>query len=338
MKKTKVIILCPSFHGYETSIIDTIKKKDFTYKLVTYDEQVYFKLPFPIRLSLFLSRKIYDFFGYDADSSKSFCKVRSWLMYRFCGNKFNRFIAEELNNYQSQHLLVIKGHGLTKDTVNNIRADNKVLYQWDSLIRIPKVKNIYKVFDKVFTFDKFDSESGYGEYLPNFYLNTGCSRSLHKEKQYDLFFVGEYTKKRYDTLLLLRKHCDAQDLSHFFHLYCKSGVTAINKDMKIVSREKIDRIKYNDLLERSRSIVEIIHNGQHGYTQRVLEALRNGQLVLTTEVVHPLRSHVQPISEFLTWDKETFRVAYSEPLDSDCKVWLKQYEISNWLDILLTPH
>lgn len=273
-----VLLIMPKFNDYDKDLILSLKKI-FLVDSFIYEEKINFKINIIFRvffkiIKIILNENIYYKF---CDGYRAF----------FCFPKFNKAIEKKCNKLKYDYLLVIKGYGLNSNTVEGIKAEKKVIYQWDSQRRIPSVKNIYEKFDKCFTFDKIDAEKFGSIYLPNFvpYNKKNINYRNESETNHIAFFVGIYTEDRLNNLIKIKKFCRDNNI--------KTNFSLLDKRKFLTDRNKIT--EYNDIIinnpicpdlyrqefNEASHILELSRPNEAGYSQRYFEALMlNKKIIL----------------------------------------------------------
>ncbi|SDX50577.1 hypothetical protein SAMN04515617_104166 [Collimonas sp. OK242] len=200
-------------------------------------------------------------------------------------------------------VFVIKGEALP---VGKIQALKQVLpqarflyYTWDSLRNFKNSHEKLLYFDKVYSFDRFDSvDNEHIRHLPLFYsraYETLGQLNQSKEKlDIDLLFLGSIHSDRY--LVVQKIWVAAKALvpeirlfTHFF--YQSKWVFAIRKIMDRQFRGiPWSDVKWNslntqstlELIGRSKILIDIHHPGQTGLTMRTIECLGAKRKLITT--------------------------------------------------------
>lgn len=334
-----VVLICPCFHDYEHKMLSGLIKKGLSVKYVFYQEGDFFKLGLLPKFFLKILRFILVIFGYDYLSNKLYGYLKDYFTITSCQDGFNSYINNELFGVHAHTLIVIKGFGLSEDTLSKLSVKRKVLYQWDSLVRFPSIKNIYSIFDSIFTFDKKDAENGFGNYLPNFYVLNENKNEIRHEEKINLFFVGAHTNEREKVIEHLDLLCKRKGLTCFFYLYKrKKTIFRIypHKDSYFIYDKPMPRGDYERFFSRSECIVEISHNGQYGSTQRVLEALAQGKMVLTNKLsMNNAINGLFSINEFEKWSNMEYISFVQNNKNYEMEGDISKYELNSWLDILL---
>lgn len=256
----KILFICPQFHDYENEVIKELTNKGYDVTPFVYNERKH------LRLNLF-------FKAINKLSSRLFNKsVHHFINATLLFKKFNNDI-EKLSNTEYDRLLVIKGFGISKDTIKKINAKKKLIYQWDPLSRYPHIHKIYNTFDSVYTFDTRDSYNGFGIYLPNF-----IPANLHKNtlNTLKIFYIGSYIDYRYDKLLKIKEWCDKEQIPY--------ELTLINKRKQcphgLLKNKSINISEYRERFSQASIILEMSRPSHNGYTQRYYEAIFSEKIVV----------------------------------------------------------
>lgn len=170
-----------------------------------------------------------------------------------------------------------------------------VMYMWDSVRNRKHTLDFVPYCDQVFTFDRDDAESYGFKFRPLFYLDA-YGEIRHKEEidyKYDLCFMGTVHSDRYLIARDVRNWCEHQGLSYFFYFYVQgqalywfnslSGKDAMPR-MDEVSFKKMSATNIVEIVADSRAVLDIQHPMQTGLTMRTLETLGAARKLVTTNV------------------------------------------------------
>lgn len=154
-----------------------------------------------------------------------------------------------------------------------------ILYYIDTIDRTVSLYANYlrenNVFDRVYTFDKLDSE----KYGLRFWQTPYSSMNFEEKKQYDLYFGGVDTdRQQFINEILKRK-----DINCRMDIVQISGSKQYQDDR--VQVYSVDDIRpYKEVLEstvKANCILEIVRPGQVGFTLRAFEAVVYNKKLLT---------------------------------------------------------
>lgn len=313
-----ILVICPKFHGYENKIKDSLNAFFSVVDCIFYDESDYLNIQkteiFKIRVKrLFTGRK-----------SK---ELKCEYLYKNNFKCLNNIISNKKGDYD--RLLVIKGFGLYPETIDNINSSYKAIYQWDKLSRYPVIEHSYSCFDRVFSFDKEDSQLGFGEYLPNF-----ICENIHKESIiYDVFYVGSYNTERYNFFKNAIERYNNMGIRYFIKL-----IGGDKKD-NFVQCENILKSDYDKFLSRSMGVVEFSRKEQSGFTQRYYEGILNKKVILSFDGLSvpkdeiPFNLSCKDNGEF---DILILKDKFNKIQNAELPDIINKLEIKNWIRTVLS--
>jgi len=276
------------------------------------------------------------------------------LMNKLC-NKFKtvidyyqRYLISKLDN-DYNYILVIKGEALTEHFLSKLKKMNKkaelIMYQWDSIKRIPEVKKTMKYFDSIFTFDRIDSLNYDNmKFRPLFYRDE-TKKALNKvtDKKIDLLFIGWMHSNRYEILKKIKKEKNKEldEIKFYLHTgiinYLKNKIQNKKfnnfKQVEFIFR-KMDYEKVISLSSKSKVILDITHPEQNGLTIRTIEALGSGNKLITNN---------KDITNYDFFKKENILLFDSDKLEIDSNFWqydyvdlsstiYERYSLDSWID------
>ena len=286
----KVLLIIPNFGNQHTLIKKAAEKIGHEIHMISYDEKKFFKKK-PILKSLAICiNYLFWISGIHAKSIATWNKINHKIFFDYI--LFEKTVCENISSVKTKDFdafILVKGFGFSEITINYIKKQLRpkkcILYQWDTLTHYPEVTSIYKLFDKIYTFDLVDSKkTDNTKYLPTYSTlpQDLTQQSKSAEIAYDTVYVGEFTTYRYSLLTRLVEFFKANNISYKIHLISKNKI--INKflSQEIISSETLSEIELKKLYEHSRVIIDIAHPEQSGYTQRIYDALAIDKKILTT--------------------------------------------------------
>lgn len=310
----RVLFIAPRFFGYEREIADEIAAAGFTVDY--YDE----------RPSAAASVKV---------ALRLFPELVGTLAKRYA----NRVIAETAER-SYEVVFMIKGEGFSAPSVAALRKAHPsarfVFYTFDSLSNIRNVLRKLPLFDKAYSFDRFDcAKQPKLHHLPLFYsrrIARVAARAARDQtpRDIDLMFIGSLHSDRYSVVarIVAAARAAVPDVTVYsFWFYQSRWVFAARKlldrrfrftPLSIVRWRALDKDSTDALLVRAKALVDVEHLGQTGLTMRTVESvgLRTKLITTNADVVnyalfHPANilvvdrsSPVVPIS-FLTTPYQT---------------------------------
>lgn len=214
-----------------------------------------------------------------------------------------------------------------------------ILYQWDSLARLPDIEKRLPLFDRILTFDRRDAQAHDNfAFRPLFYRDAPEPRSPGPDDStVHLCFVGWLHSDRLGTLRRLQSMAVSQELS--FEVYLYTGLRTFLR--LILDRNARDvhvrALPYSQVLERYRRaavIVDLPHARQSGLTMRAIETLGIGRKLLTT---------AQDVENYDFYSSSNIRVIHTDALELDrsfvrepakpyAELVRRRYSLDAWID------
>ena len=205
-------------------------------------------------------------------------------------------IIKFTKNYEYSHVLIIKGTILNEEFMVALRKimpkAQFIMYQWDSTLTHNSYLKIIDFFDKVFTFDRKDSNLYKLEYLPLFYSGHYENLKKKQDSKFDLVFVGEFYPDS-DRLEIIKKVANyMEELGLNFYYSLRVEIFALFKfllfrhlrfkDLAYISIGRIPQEKVMELYANTIAVLDIEHIKQNGLTIRTMEVLGAGLKLITT--------------------------------------------------------
>jgi hypothetical protein len=225
------------------------------------------------------------------------------------GHFLNRLSAASLADVT--HVLVVKGEGLSVHVAAEMRrilANVPMgLYLWDSVDNVPGVSRIAVYFDSVSTFDPTDAKQFGWLYRPLFtrFPERTAAPAI---AEYDWCFLGTLHSDRHRLIDRLRR---ASGQYRRVFVFCYSPSKAILWVRRLIdgtlrsappgtlSVTPMPAPEVQQIIERSRAVLDIEHPRQRGLTMRTIETLLAGRKIVTTnahivdsDLYDPSRVHV----------------------------------------------
>ncbi|MBK7627814.1 MAG: hypothetical protein IPJ16_11610 [Bacteroidales bacterium] len=239
-----------------------------------------------------------------------------------------------------------------------------ILYLWDSFSKY-SWENRIRLFDKIFTFDIYDSLKYNIEYLPNFYFNVTDSQK--NEIVNDLSFIGKFSPERLLIIDRLVPHISEKNIKYFFLLrpsfkmsfhnyyfyrllkYLKINnrwvinyISIFEANSMILKRNfiKSDNLSFEEAqktMQNSNVILDLPYSDQTGYTHRIIAALANGKKILTTNpgIVNESFFNQDQI-HILNPDKPEIDIKWIKEKVGFCvNPYFNKLELKSWLNHIL---
>jgi hypothetical protein len=315
----RVLLICPSFHGYELEII-----KEFELRGI----DVFF---------------IEDDFV--SNNSPIYKRISGTLFKNKVTNYYNKKFFE-VKDVQFDYVLVVKGGEVTPNFLDTLQSNQKskfILYLWDSIENNKNALKLIKYFDQIYSFDQDDCINYQFKFKPLFYTNHKHSNCA---KEYDLMFIGAFHSDRYYVLDQISKQLPDDVVINFTlftgkitYLYNKYVTKNISKNKKIKFIFK--RISLEDAIlleDKSKVIVDINNYKQSGMTTRAFDCInRKVKMITTNSYIKSYDFYNENNIQII--DRKNFVVDLNflskDYIDIDQKI-LSNYSVKSWVDVMLS--
>jgi hypothetical protein len=268
----------------------------------------------------------------------------------------DRFFAQRMeelgrNNYST--ILVIKGEGVTSNTLRNLRKAypraRLVFYAWDSIENTPFSERNLSFYDRCSTFDPVDAKKYGMSFRPLFYTDER-NYPTDTTYKYDLSFIGTVHSDRYRIVQTLLEQLPA-DTRTFIYLYLQAPWMfafrrIFTNTVKGAKREDFRFLPLSKEMVKatffgSRAVLDIEHPNQRGATMRTMEALGSNRKLVSTngnlryyDFYNP--RNIQIIDRKAPRLRKDFLISPYEPVPEEIR---KKHSIHQWLrDVLGCGH
>lgn len=322
-----MLLICPTFFGYDRAIADAAAAQGYDVTLLDARAGT----------------------GAAYKSALKFCPdlTRTLTQARFR----DRFAGID-DPAGIDHILLVKGDGMTAETIRSLRQRmpqaRLTVYLWDGVRNMPGVVPGLAVADRVFTFDRNDSVAFGWTYLPLFSRAALTDRpdSTQAPVLWDWSFIGSLHSDRHRVLRAMVAENPGQ--RYFVHCYVQNPAVKLIRavaDPGILSgrppplsSQIMGYDRYREVVAQSRAVVDIEHPSQTGMTMRTIEALLDGKKLITTnaavgnsDLYHP--SRVAIVDRKAPRVTEEFLASAFLPVPVAMR---QRYHIDGWLRTLLT--
>jgi hypothetical protein len=241
-------------------------------------------------------------------------------------------------------VLVIKSIDLRPEFLDALRCQlpraEFILYQWDTLSRLPGIETRFPYFDRILTFDRKDSAARPGlQFRPLFYRENPnlLDADYNGQRTIDLCFVGLLHSDRLEMIRRLQAHAQSQGISFFVYLY-----TGVYTSLKLARARNAQNIhfrplSYRKLMQLNRRtavILDLPHAAQSGMTMRAIEAVGLGKKLITTasDVVHYDFFSIENVQLLRTDDLRLDRGFICKPPALYPEAIRHRYSLDAWLE------
>jgi hypothetical protein len=268
----RVLLITPSFFGYESEIVAELERQGFS--VTTVDER-------------------------PSNSSMGRALVRWSRRSLACIiDAYYREVLRRLGRHRFNLVIVIKAEAVPRWFLETVRAASPdshwVYYTFDSVRNNPNCQGVLELFDVRFSFDTADimsAEFGFS-YLPLFYTPdfAALPRGSHLRKsiEWDISFVGTLHSDRYPLVAAICSGAISASTYFFvqarwyfaFAKYLTGDYRSV--PWSAVSTRPMPRSEIAERFRASRAVLDIQRTGQDGLTMRTFEALASGAVLVTT--------------------------------------------------------
>lgn len=329
LKNKSILLIAPSFFGYEESIKNRLSELG-------------------ANVDYFDERPANNFW------SKAFLRLN------------RRFLSFHINEYYNSIYNVIKARVYDYVFVINVEAMpywflewlkernpgcQFILYMWDSIQNKKHTINYFPFFDIIYSFDESDSQK-YSEikFRPLFFLNEYKKIADYHDFEYDLAFVGTAHSDRFLLIRRIREEIEANKLVSYWFLYLqnwklfvwnklnnRSFKNARFRDFHYKSLSKRDIF---DLIKKTKIILDIQHPNQIGLTMRTIEMLGAKRKLITTNNAIKNYDFYSP-NNILVIDRNDPKIPidfyFSEYESVNDELYFK-YSLDGWLKDIFSLH
>lgn len=266
LENKSILLFSQYFFGYEEKIAD--KLREFGSKVVLYDEmsvkRTFERAMLKISPAIF-KRKTEKYYGEILEKEKK--STYDYILFIDCEMPTEKVLKEY------------------RETFSNAKF---CLHMWDALKNLPGVKEKFKYFDYISSFDRKDAEENKIIFRPLFFIDEYRYQKNEQGYDYNLSFIGTIHSDRY---AIIKKFMNSKR-SLFTYPYLQSRF--IYYFYKVTKKEfrdtRINDFKFKKMnsqdiaavVNKSRAVLDIQHPGQTGLTIRTLEMLGMKKKFVTT--------------------------------------------------------
>lgn len=218
-------------------------------------------------------------------------KDKGWLgwikrkikyLYYFIFNIEKRYWEKKIRcNYELSNrfdvLFCIQGLSFCKYLLTYLKQNNEYLktslYVWDSNTIFDFSRN-FKLFDKVYTFDLFDSLQFRISFLPFYWTSSSVCNA-----KYDISIIGTEHDGRLRIVEQIAKQLDGKNVKFYFKIL---STDPQEFNSPYVIRELLPVSIVERIVSESNCILDTDRETQTGTTPRVIWALANGKKIIST--------------------------------------------------------
>lgn len=265
--KMKYLLIMPSFYGYYKRICEVLNKAG---------NEVFF---FPDEIAVSFGDRILKKCQIDS-IQKSY-------------DNYIKMIPQKLHGIHVDKVVIIfAGRYMTPENVQELRKQYPeaefVYYTWDSVKNFPNIKNIYKLFDRSYSFDKIDCKQYGMEFLPLFYSND----YIEEQTIYDVTSLMTYGIPKAESYhrimnslpdgLEINQYLVMKHRSTYLYNKMKSPKSFAGIEPDTIKFKPLNQVESNRMFAQSKVVIDCPLDGQNGLTMRTFEVLHLSKKLITT--------------------------------------------------------
>ena len=297
-----------------------------------------------------------DYFN-DKPNDGFWCKTLirfNVLPYRIVLNQYYKKLFDQVSHYRYKYIVILRAEALTKQAIKYCRIKfpeaKLILYMWDSLQNYPRVKKLWKYFDKIMTFDRKDYQKNKEkvEFLPLFYIDQYKSGNIENtETEFDWAFIGTAHADRPKIIRNLAEQSKKANRRYYSFMYLPSKIVfyfnkVFCKDYAGIARDSVNFSKLKteecvNMYSKAKSIIDVESATQTGLTMRTIEILGMQKKLITTNRDIINYDFYNPNNIFvMDRDKPEIEDSFlDKPFIPTPQDILDRYSLENWVLTLL---
>lgn len=191
-------------------------------------------------------------------------------------------------------IFIVNGQTLSKDLLSELRSSfprsRFVLYMWDSTENRQSAVEKFGFFDEISTFDPLSAKR-FKLPLRHLFFGKGFVPDTQENFIYHICFIGTAHSDRFGIVSRLDRQI-TPNLDRFWYLFLQARWVyyAYKMTNPGFRSAKIDNFRFEpiarpevqDIVSKSRSVLDIEHPQQTGLTMRTLETFGAGKKLVTT--------------------------------------------------------
>jgi hypothetical protein len=250
-------------------------------------------------------------------------------------------LLEKLAAQAFDIVFVIKGDALSASFIQGLRRQQSgarfIQYQWDSVKRVPNALQLAPLFDRVFSFDRYDCQT-YANFTfrPLFFRGEAGQAQLPGASRFDLVFIGWLHADRLQRIIEVERKLAKLGVRSYFFLY--TGIRTYLKECfkgnaKNLYVSKADYADVEKITLSATTVLDIPHPDQTGLTIRTIETLGKHRKLITTnrDVVHYDFFNPANILVLDELDADLMRAFIDVPYQQTDAAIVARYSLQSWV-------
>lgn len=268
---------------------------------------------------------------------------------QYLNSRWDKLLNEKNENMHFDFFFVIDGKSVCGSLIQKLYIKNpniiKILYLYDRTYKNYSFDLNFKYFDKVYTFDSFDSRFYKISHLPIYWVPC----AMNTKTKYSIFGYATYQKKRYECFSKLyelfknnAKPCfiklyvtPNQDnyLKMIFRKFFKKNVLN-NLNPELVSHITLSPQNFRSVISESDIVLDTHNSFQDGLTARFMWALGAGKKIITTNKDAINYSFYSPDEIYIINDSYNISHDFLNKVyiqSDEIRKVVDKYRIDNWI-------
>lgn len=269
-------------------------------------------------------------------------------------------LTQEQYSKKYDILFVLDGQGLHPFLFETLKKRNPqilcVNYLFDTIKGVYRFDEYFSYFDKVYTFDKGESEKFAINWLPIYWVP-----GEEAEIEYDMFGFGAFSPNRYDVFKKMHLFSKSNHLNSFIKLNAiinrewfyairrlirkplglKLEITLKQYHSPIITQEILSPQSFRDYINKSKVVIDTHPEHQDGLTARFMWALGLKKKIITTNdsvvsyaFYNPTQIYViNRLAEIDTNELQNFLTSKVELTPCQLRI-IDSYRIDLWLALI----
>jgi hypothetical protein len=278
-----------------------------------------------------------------------------FLIYPLITNYYKK-ILDKVQIINFDYIFVINPEVINKTIFTKLSKNNRnvktILYLWDSINNKPHFKELFSLFDSMWSFDYSDCQKNENlNFMPLFFDNSYVETSYRDVQiEFDLCFIGTVHSDRFAIVNAIKSQAENLGLKVYTFMYLPSKLMffykkCFDKGFKDIKYSELSYkpLKEDDVIEimaKSKVIIDINHDLQTGLTSRTFETLASCKKLLTTN---------KRIAEFDFYDNRNVEILdrknpriqidfFESEFNYHKAPLMDNYSISNWIKKIFSQH
>jgi hypothetical protein len=265
LRGKKILFIGIGFYDYEASIVARLRRHDA-------QVHAFYDRPALLRRSMFAT-------------SVRLARIDTAPLI----SRHEKDILRRIGDVRFDYVLIIKASELRTFFLETLRqrlsSAHFILYQWDSLVRMPGIEARLHYFDRILSFDRADCAAHPNILFRPLFYRDESPPLRGPAADLDLCFVGWLHSDRLSVIRRLQAQARSHGVSFFVYLF--TGIrTALRLSFGGNGRNvHVRPLPYSKLLalyRRASVVLDLPHALQSGLTMRAIEAIGHGRKLLTT--------------------------------------------------------